>query len=277
LELNPKDLTPLKGHRFKVLGTGVQAAVRIQSMLGPTSGPTSGPTLGPILGPTLGPTLLVEAENAASKFGDTPNSGVVLKHVTLSKRVPSMNASQFATELLHPTSHVAKGAVEGTKEPDQPPPGVPTTPTTPTTSSLYVEISLNRAVTLPSHITTHGHYSPLFSFLSFLNGVGVQANVVAEHGHGAFPTPRRTFRRATLCGVVVPNGHEHSAVASRSAFEQSKMLWVVVYASVVGTWHIFTCNTTLLLFSAGVANGGGAGTALPERFRHQLPLLFDCV
>ena len=152
LELNPKDLTPLKGHRFKVLGTGVQAAVRIQSMLGPTSGPT------------LGPTLLVEAENAASKFGDTPNSGVVLKHVTLSKRVPSMNASQFATELLHPTSHVAKGAVEGTKEPDQPPPGVPTTPTT---SSLYVEISLNRAVTLPSHITTHGHYSPLFSFLFF--------------------------------------------------------------------------------------------------------------
>ena len=120
-------------------------------------------------------------------------------------------------------------------------------------------------------VTTH------LCFLSFLNGVGVQANVVAEHGHGAFPTPRRTFRRATLCGVVVPNGHEHSAVASRSAFEQSKMLWVVVYASVVGTWHIFTCNTTLLLFSAGVANGGGAGTALPERFRHQLPLLFDCV
>ena len=142
-----------------------------------------------------------------------------------------MNASQFATELLlHPTKAV-KGAVEGTKEPDQPPPGVPTTPTT---SSLYVEISLNRAVTLPSHITTHGHYSPLFSFLSFLNGVGVQANVVAEHGHGAFPTPRRTFRRATLCGVVVPNGHAHSAVASRSAFEQSKMLWVVVYASVCG-------------------------------------------
>jgi hypothetical protein len=85
--------------------------------------------------------LRKKAEESAQKFGDEPNTDALIKHVTLSKRVPSMSAVDFERELASGSSLQQKengngidgngvnfeDAVvdEGSKEPTGPPPSIP--------------------------------------------------------------------------------------------------------------------------------------------------------
>ena len=131
---------------------------------------------------TLKTKSLQQAENAASKFGDEPNSDVVLKHVTLSKRVPSMNASEFAHSLFNSTStSVSTTASSGSnigsttdsnigdnssysfKEPDQPPPEVPTTTTTTTTLETLLSDTNIQLILSNKGLVSHKKFISLLS------------------------------------------------------------------------------------------------------------------